>query len=307
MSAKHAEYALGIDIGGTNIRAAIISRDGEILQQEHRPTPRTPDDHMGLPDDLLAAIAECARPLLTTSHKIIGIGVGCGGQFNPKTGVMLGVNTGHPAFVNIPFAQRLQDLLGLPVFADSDVKTAAYGELRAGAGRDYQHLLCVAIGTGIGGALILNGQLVQGASGLAGHLGQFPDFKTGELLEDITGGNALGKRAIAKGILQPGQTSEHLFQNLRAGDSAAILHVTTAAQALAAVLVGLCHTFEPQAILMGGTVGVQPEYIEILNTELNIQLMKNWQSIRAIPMQLGTDAGKIGAGLRVFEALIQGE
>lgn len=303
MSAKHANYALGIDIGGTNIRAAIISPEGTIIQQEHRPTPRTPDDHMGLPDDLLAAIADCARPLLATEHRIIGVGVGCGGQFNPKTGVMLGVNTGHPAFINIPFAEHLQNALGLPVFADSDVKTAAFGELRAGAGRNYQHLICVAIGTGIGGAIILNGELVQGNAGLAGHLGQFPDFHTGELIEDITGGHALGKRAIAKGIIQAGQTSEHLFQKLRTCDAAAIHHVTTAAQALASVLVGLAHTLDPQVILMGGTVGVQPEYIDILNAELGAQLMKNWQSIRAIPMQLGTNAGKIGAGLRVFEEL----
>lgn len=301
MSATHARVAIGVDLGGTNIRAAVVTEQGEILDQNRLRTP-VDDGQLALPSVLVEAITECVEPLLE-KHDVIGLGMGCGGQFNPETGVMLGINTDHPAFVNVPLADMLRDRLSLPVYIDNDVKAAAYAELKIGAGSGYQHIICVAAGTFIGGALILDGKIVNGARGLAGHLGQMLDFQTGILIEDIAGGFPLGQRAIRAGLLNREQTTQDLFTMARAGHHEAQQFIAHAGRALGYALVGLAHFIQPEVILVGGTVGIQREYLDAINESLGERLMSNWQSIRAIPMQLGTEAGQIGAGLRVFDEL----
>lgn len=293
------DLALGLDLGGTNIRAAIVAPDGTILTRRRIDTPTLPGGHLGLPDDLVSALVDCAAPLLAETG-VLGAGLGSGGQFDPAGGVLRGINTGHPAFVDYPLAARLGERLGLPVWVDNDVKMAALGELCAGAGQGCRHLICVAVGTGIGGALILDGRLVHGHSGLAGHLGQTPDFTSGTFIEAIAGGMSIGQRAIAAGILPPQKKTSALFELARAGDSAAQTFIRDAGRQLGRVVAGLIHTFEPEAVLLGGTVGVQPEMVAAVNDSLAGTLMLNWRHITARPMALGPEAAQIGAAMRVF-------
>ncbi|MCB9450676.1 MAG: ROK family protein [Anaerolineaceae bacterium] len=301
MSANPARVAIGVDLGGTNIRSAIVTLEGIITARNRIATPLR-DGQFPPPAGLVEAIADCVHPLLDTPG-IAGIGVGSGGQFNPETGVMLGINTDHPDFVNQPIATMLSERLSCPVYIDNDVKAAAFAELRCGAGRGYQNIICAAVGTFVGGALILDGRVVNGANGLAGHLGQLVDYGTGVYLEDVAGGVPLGKRAIKHGLLQPGQTAEDLFKQARTGHTPSQQFIHNTGRALGYALAGLAHFIQPDVILIGGSVGLQPEYLEAINAGLQEKLLTNWRSIRALPMQLGTDAGQIGAGLRVFEEL----
>ena len=301
MFAKHDKLAIGVDLGGTNIRSAVVTSAGEILVQEQIHTPAQ-DGRLAPPNILIEAICECVHPLLDNGN-IIGIGIGSGGQFNPHTGVMLGVHTDDQAFVNVPFAKLLATKLSYPVFVDNDVKAAAYAELKCGAGRGYQHVICVAVGTFIGGALVLDGQLVHGASGLAGHLGQILDFQSGQYIEEFAGGVPIGNRAIQHGLLKSTQTTAELFEIARDGNEDALHFIQDAGQALGIALAGLAHFIQPEVILVGGSVGIQPEYLDAMNRGLRDKLMSNWQSIEALPMQLGTNAGQIGAGLRVFDEI----
>lgn len=302
MCAQRSVKALGIDLGGTNIRAAVVDASGTILARRRIATP----DEAGAlapPAQLVAAMRDCAAPLLVEYPDCAALGVGSGGQFNTATGMMRGINTDDPRFVDYPIGAELHAALGLPVCIDNDVKMAAYAELKLGAGRGLQHLICVAVGTGIGGALIVNGDLFQGTSGLAGHLGQIPDAQSGTEIEALAGGVPLGRIAQAQGVLSTHETTEVLFAKARAGDAAAAQVIEHAGQALGRVLVGLAHALEPQRILLGGSVGIQPEYLTAINRALEAQLMPAWRSIRAVPMQLGTDAGQIGAGLRAIAEL----
>ena len=301
MSGNPDKLAVGVDLGGTNIRAGIITPDGDILAREHIPTPQQ-DGHLALPTTLIDAIAACVRPLLDRDN-IIGVGIGSGGQFDPQTGVLHGINTQHPAFVNVSFGEPLRKKLGLPVFIDNDVRAAALAELKIGAGRGYQHVICVGVGTGIGGALIIDSKLVYGVSGLAGHIGQIVDLQTGTTIENIAGGVPLGKRAAEQGIISGEQTTEDLFIKARSGNNDAATFIASAARQLGYALAGLAHVVQPEVILMGGSVGLQPEYLAAVNVGLNNVLMEKWQTIRALPMQLGGDAGQIGGGLRVFDEL----
>lgn len=301
MFKTYGKLAIGVDLGGTNIRAGIVTVDGELLVQERIQTP-SQDGHLAPPDILIDAIYKCVYPLLSQGD-ILGVGIGCGGQFNPHTGMMLGINTDHPLFVDIPFAKMLEEKLSCPVYVDNDVKAAAYAELKCGAGRNYQQIICVAVGTFIGGALIIDGQVVNGASGLTGHLGQIMDFREGTYIEDIAGGVPMGKRAIQQGLLTKSQTTEDIFRMARNGNNNAQQFINHTAESLGIALAGLAHFIQPEVILVGGSVGIQPEYLDAINQALTARLMSNWQSIRAIPMQLGTNAGQIGAGLRVFNEI----
>lgn len=296
MSAPSPAKALGIDIGGTNVRAAVIGADGTIFARRHQLTPYE-DGILAPVERWIEAAAACALPLLADYPDCVGAGVGCGGQLDPTAGMMRGINTGDPRFIDYPIGTQLAAALGVPVCIDNDVKMTAYGEMYLGAGRGARHLLCVAVGTGIGGAVIVDGALYHGRGGLAGHLGQFPDPQTGVQLEAIAGGVPLGKNAVRDGILAAGQDTAALFAQARAGDSAAIAHIHHAAGALGRVLAGLAHTLEPERILLGGSVGIQPEYLDAANAALAEYLMPAWRDIRIHPAALGTDAGQIGAGL----------
>lgn len=292
------DYALGLDLGGTNIRAAIVTRSGQIIARQRLDTPYM-DGHMALPAALVEAMDRCARPLLD-AYPVAGVGAGCGGQFDPHSGIMRGIHTGHPGFVDYPFGAALAERFGLPAWIDNDVKMAALGELLTGAGRDYRHWIGVAVGTGIGGALVLDGKLWHGAGGLAGHLGQTPDPASGQYIEAIAGGVPLGRRAVAAGLLPEGAPTRALFAQARAGDTAAGAFIAEAGRALGRVLAGLAHAIEPEAILLGGTVGLQAEMLAAVQAGLIETLMPNWQHIPLVPMALGPDAAQIGAGLRVF-------
>lgn len=300
---ENDKLALGIDIGGTNIRAALVTRNGDIIHEAHRPTPHNPDGDLPAPDTLTAAVVDCAAPLLA-DVEVLGVGVGSGGQFNPMAGAFRGINTNRPEYVGYPFRDELAaGLNGLPVFVDNDVKMAAYGELTHGAGQAYQHLLAIAVGTGIGGAVILNRTLFHGRSGLAGHIGQLPHPDTGEMIERVAGGVWLGRRAIAAGLLSKDETTADLFAHARHGNRDATQFITDAATVFGRVLAGFVHTLEPEAILMGGSVGIQPEYLAAVNDGLQSVLLPAWQNIHAHPMQLGERAGRIGAASFVYDAL----
>lgn len=294
----HVTYALGFDLGGTNIRAAVVGLDGRIVAREHAPTPYT-GGQLAIPAAWVETMAHLAAPLLAV-FPVMGVGLGAGGQYDPATGVLRGIMTGDPRFVNYPLGERLHESLRLPVYVDNDVKAAALAELHYGAGRGLRHLLCVGIGTGIGGALILDGRLYHGSSGLAGHIGQMLTLDAGHWLEAVGGGEALRWEAEASGILREGETGEILFIKARAGDSHARALLQSAAAQVGRALAGLAHVLEPEAILLGGTVGVQPEVIAAVNAELRAHLLPNWQHITARAMQLGPDAGQIGAAARVF-------
>jgi glucokinase len=290
-----ADLALGLDLGGTNIRAAIVDREGQILARDRRATPYE-DGRLAPPERWVEALVTCARPLLV-GRAVCGVGLASGGQWDPVSGVLRGIHTGDPAFIDYPLAAELSDRLGLPVWADNDVKMAALGELRLGAGQGYRHLICCAIGTGIGGAIIIDGALFHGATGLAGHIGQVPQFETGMHIEDAAGGVFIGRLAEAAGVIA----------QIRHGDPRAAAFIKAAGFQLGMVLAGLVHVFEPEAVLLGGTVGTQPEYLVAVNAGMGEALLPNWSHIRALPMALGPDAGLIGATVRAFEACDQAE
>jgi glucokinase len=158
---------IGMDLGGTNIKAGLVTGDGKILEEREVAT-----EVQGGVDHVLNRMAEVIRGLARTSGqvKVKGAGVGLAGQINVKRGIYhSGPN--FPGWSNVPVASELEKRADVPVVIDNDANLAALGEYAFGAGRGVTEMLMVTLGTGVGGGLILNGQLYHGASDAAGEVG----------------------------------------------------------------------------------------------------------------------------------------
>src|SRR5262249_45013057 len=165
---------LGIDIGGTQIRAGMVDESGAILASR---TIATPNDL----DAFLPSLQDVIRWLLEATALPAGVGVGCKGIINPDS---TRIESLHGALHYLE-GQRLADLVGLPldvpVFADNDARVALAAEMVWGAARDRQNVLMLTLGAGVGGAVLANGHILRGHTGVAGHLGHITVDPSGPL------------------------------------------------------------------------------------------------------------------------------
>ncbi len=166
-----ASYALGIDFGGTKVLAGVIDlASGKVLGTAKKKT--SADDG---PDELMKRVVDVAEAALKSSKKkpkdLRGVGVGVAGQVDAARGLLLGTPNLSQAIVDLPMAKLLTDHFGVPAALRNDVHIAAMGEERFGAGAKVADFLCVFVGTGVGGAIVRDGELVTGAAGTAGEIG----------------------------------------------------------------------------------------------------------------------------------------
>ncbi|HLK68009.1 MAG TPA: ROK family protein [Bryobacteraceae bacterium] len=259
---------LGIDIGSTLIRAGMVDGEGAILASR---TIATPNDLEGFVPSLQDAI----RWLLEATGLPAGVGIGCKGTINPDS-TLVEILNGPLHFLE---GLRLSDLLGLPadvpVFADNDAHVAMAGEMVWGAAKGHENILLLLLGTGIGGAVVTNGQLLRGHSGVAGQLGHITVDPDGALcacgnrgcLETVFSARAIESEAWAavhRGCSstltrlfreQPQlATCRTIFQAASEGDALSISVIAKAIRALGAAIAGLLHVFDPELVILGGKV-----------------------------------------------------
>jgi glucokinase len=259
---------LGIDIGGTQVRAGMVDENGAILASRSIPTP-------GDLDTLLPGLQEAIRWLLEATSLPAGVGVGCKGIINPDS-TRVETLRGALHFLE---GVHLSDLVGLPqdvpVFADNDARVAMAGEMVWGAARGRQNAIMLTLGTGVGGAAIVNGQLLRGHTGVAGHLGHITVEPDGALcacgnrgcLETVFSARAIEGEAWAavhRGCSstltrlfreQPQlATCRTIFQAAQEGDELSASIVGKAIHTLAAAIAGLLHIFDPEVLILGGPV-----------------------------------------------------
>jgi len=259
---------LGIDIGGTHIKAGIVDELGAILASR---TVETPPDLEGFVPSLHDAI----RWLLEATSAPAGVGVGCKGIINPDS-TLVEVLPGSLHYLE---GLRLSDLVGLPVdvpvFADNDARVALAGEMVWGAAKGYQNVIMLTLGAGVGGAVIANGQLLRGHTGIAGHLGHLTVDPNGlpcscgnrGCLETVFSARAIEGEAwsaVHRGCPstltrlfreQPQlATCRTIFQAASEGDELAQSLVGNAIHVLAAGIAGLLHIFDPEVVILGGQV-----------------------------------------------------
>lgn len=314
-----ARYAIGADMGSTNVRAALVCNDGKILKLIREP---------GVPYDAsrfeqrVAQLAGLIRAVLESPEAaavpVEAIGVGSAGQVDSQ-GNVIGHNGPREIEVFMPLRSRLQELVQtqLPVFADNDSKAAAWGEFRFGAATGTRHMICLTVGTGIGGGVVVDGKLLHGANGLAGHLGfvsvdmHGPLSKSGVpgCVEDYASGTAIG--IIAQQALRGGAhskildlaggsidavTSNQVFDAEAVGDPMAKEILGQAAYALGISIVSLVHTFNPDVVVLGGGVCDRGEvFLAPVRETVRKYVMHRFQDTPVKAAMLGNQAGVVGA------------
>lgn len=282
--------AIGIDIGGTKLRAARVSGAGEILHRCVMPTPREPYAALSAIDTIIAAL----KPDATEP-----IGIGVPGRIEQKTGRILSggyVNLSGPALQG-----RLQYGKLHFITTDNDATMALIGEARAGAARNYQNVVLLTIGTGIGGAILDHGQVLHGRA-TAGQLGHLTVQHDGlpclcgrrGCVETTSSGTALRRLIAEAGFPQTTGIDDLLADG--SGPAKAVLDAW--ARPLRDAIDSLSAVLDPDLFVLGGGLGQAAARVLELYPPTS-----PWYQSPVVAAQLGDDAGIIGAGLAALERL----
>lgn len=295
---------LVFDIGGTKVACAVWAPGGELLCRDEIETravegPQAIVRRIGeLGRRVLAGVAH-SRPDLPTPSVA---GVASAGQIDADTGTVSYATFHLPGWIGFPLGQRLAENLGLPVLVDNDVNCHALAEARLGAGRPYRCFLLAAVGTGVGGGIVIDGKVHRGRLGGAGEIGQVcvepHDGRpcSGDLAGCLEVYAASSVMVAESGYASIGVLGE-AYRN-----GAEIPAVERAAGYLGRGLAIIAHVLAPEAILIGGSAGLLGgRYLEVVHRGMEQYALI---SHRAIPLhftQLGADSGLIGAALLAGE------
>lgn len=297
--------AIGIDFGGTSVKAGVVL-GSEII--DHAPPIATQD--FSNPEELIAAIVRTTEDLRSRHPQICAIGIGIPGLVNFEKGSVFNL-TNVRGWQNIPVRDLLAEATGLPVAADNDANCMAFAEWKLGAGIGYQHLVCVSLGTGVGGGIIANGNMIRGAKFGAGEIGQTSiDYQGrrghyGNLgaLEDYIGNQEIAQSAFAvyksAGIAKDLEdcTPAALAEAAEHGDEIALAHWDLIGRMLATAMMNTCWLLNPEAIVIGGGVARAGDLIfNPFREHLLEQLSGPFKdSLAIIPAAFGHEAGTVGA------------
>lgn len=302
MEPKH--LSIGIDFGGTSIKFGVV--DGkEIIATPPRVIPK---DHPE-PKDLIAAIADTVNKLKTEYPAVRAIACGVPGFVDYPTGTIHNL-TNVPNWTNIALKEQLEKLTGLPTAIENDANAMAYAEWSLGAAKGTQHAVCLTLGTGVGGGIIANGQMVRGAQFCAGELGQTTIDYKGRIgtynnpgaLEVYLGNNefaadakaAYAEAGISKSI--DACVPEYLSEYANKGCKIALKCWDEFAEKLATALATTCWLLNPEVIVIGGGVAnAGPILFDPLRKHINAQLSGPFKDHLQIKKAMfSNDAGILG-------------
>ncbi|NHC45628.1 ROK family glucokinase [Motilibacter aurantiacus] len=305
---------IGVDLGGTKVAAAVVDEDGTIVARTRSETPNTGADAT------VGAILEAVRGLREQHPQVEAVGVGAPGFIDERRSTVLFL-TNLAGWRHRPLRAELEQALGLPVVVENDANVAAWGEAVYGAGRGEEYLVCVTVGTGIGGGIIVGGQLYRGRFGVAAEVGHFRVEPNGRpcgcgnrgCWEQYCSGNALVREARwraaedregASLMLSYGDGSPEGINGLditdaaRRGDRVAIASFESVGRWLGQGLADLAAILDPGCFVIGGGVSeagdllLEPArrtYTEVLTGRAYRPLAEIRQAT------LGNDAGVVGA------------
>jgi len=299
-------YAIGIDLGGTFIKTAVVTANGNVLHKHQIDTPTTRK-----PDDIIKIMSNLVSELLEKYPQAIGIGIGSPGLVDKERN-LIRESPNFPSWINVPLRQAIADHVHLPVFLENDVNCFGLAEHRWGAGEGTKYMLALALGTGVGGAVIIEGKLYRGCSGSAGELGHIsvdrngPQCLCGNLgcLERYLG-NSWFLEAASEELSDPSlQSPVEVSERAKNGDRKAVQFLEGRGEILGSGCVSLMNIFDPEMIVIGGGLSKVGEPLfngiwKIVRERAYASLAKK---IKIVPAKLGTTAGALGAAAVGFEA-----
>lgn len=301
---------IGIDFGGTSVKLAVVS--GETLLTDIH---RIPTQQFDSPDRLLDEIAEAVAGMRGQHPGIAAIGVGVPGAVNFASGMTYNL-TNVRGWTSIPLRDILAEKTGLPTVVENDANCMAYAEWKFGAAQGTRHAVCVTLGTGVGGGLILNGDLFRGAAYAAGEIGQMSidydgvpgPYGNSGALERYIGNRQIVEMAEAiyreRGLEPPADlTPEQLAEAALGGDAIALEVWNRVARCLGSCLMSVIYLLNPEAIVVGGGVSEAGELLfaplrEALRASLTSECFDHLKLVHA---KFGNTAGILGSSAMAAE------
>ncbi len=288
---------IGIDLGGTNIRVMRVTEDGNILHEVKQPT----DVNKGinqLVDKMIQMIEDVNSP------EVQGIGIGVPGPVDTKRGLAIQV-TNIPGFADYPIGKVIQDRFDLPTYVDNDANVAGLAEAVLGAGKGKSIVEYVTLSTGIGGALIVNQQLVSGQRGCAGEIANIIVKPDGDLIGSLNKGalevEASGTALVRKANEQLNQPIEHagqVYQLAHEGNVKAKALVDEQIDLIARGLAAIAHVVDPDVFVLGGGLMKSKEYfLDALKQRFDGYILGVMRGHTQIVEAKLDDPGVIGAAM----------
>ena len=301
---------IGVDLGGTLIRAALSNRRGEIVDRREIRT---------LADEGVSAVLDRIIGLVEALHEqspgVSAVGIGCPGPLDSRSGVVYSPPA-FPGWHDVPLARMVQERTGILSSVGNDANVAALGEFEYGAGRGVRHLVYITVSTGVGGGVIVDGLLLEGRRGFAGEIGHTILEPEGPLcgcggrghVEALASGTAIARQArealdggresiIGEIAGDEGVTARTVAEAAERGDELGRELIRIAGHWLGYAMINMVHLFNPQVIVIGGGVSQSGELLlEPMRETLFDGLMPVFgEDLRIVPPGLGVDAGLYGA------------
>ncbi len=318
---RSSECAIGIDLGGTGIKAGVLSSDGQILAEWRIDTEAEQGGkHVlsrmtGLCEEILSNLPEGLD-----RNSMVGIGIGAPGIFDFDTGTLIAGANNLPGMAGTPLRSIFEEVTGLQTFVDNDANVFALAESRWGAGKGTRHMIAYTLGTGVGGGVVINGKVFHGGWGFAGELGHVTVEPEGELCNTGNHGSLemyssashianYAKRLVREGnetslsrLPENEITCKAVGEATDAGDKLAGEVINRAAYYLAIGISAAVIVVNPEVVVIGGGGALLGEK---LFKPIRKELMRRvyHQPISAVPVvpaKFGTDSGVIGAGALAF-------
>lgn len=310
------KYYVGIDLGGTNIVAGVVDEQYNILAKASTKT-NCPRPDREIARDMAKMAIQAVENAKLTMDQIEWIGIGTPGIANSRDGIIEYSN--NLGFVNTPMVKYIQEDIDKPVFVENDANAAAYGEFVAGAAKGANNAVCITLGTGVGGGIIIDGKIYAGSNFAGAEIGHTvisvdgPQCTCGrkgcfEVFSSATGLIRMTKESMAKNpdssmhklvAERSGKVSARIaFDAMRMGDAAAKAVVDDYIKYLAAGITNTINTFQPDILCIGGGVCNEGDALLLPVKDLvakEVYTRNSKQNTQIVIAKLGNDAGIIGA------------
>ncbi|MDN5293590.1 MAG: glucokinase [Eubacteriales bacterium] len=312
------KFVIGLDLGGTNIKGALLDMDGH-TREKIRISTLAEQGAEKVVDRMAGVVEDLIQWGNLDKSQILGVGVGVPGQLDYRAGKVKFAPNLH--WRDFPLREELVRRLGVPVFLENDGNVAALGEKWAGAAREARNVLAITIGTGIGGGILVDGRIYRGSGGSAAEVGHMIMDENGPLcncgrrgcLETLTAAPAIlrqAREAIAAGrktslAAQKELDAKDVFIAAERGDLVAREIIERVSHYLGLAIANLINVLNPDMVVIGGGVARAGDILinPIREKALAHSLEAAAEVVRIVPAHLGNDAGCIGAGALVFQEL----
>lgn len=310
--------AIALDMGGTQLRAAVIEPNGNIISHVKYKT-----NSKGTAEDIIKQMSDAINEVIQgiEMSSIIGMGLAIPGLVDTAKCVATRLPN-IPNLKDIPFPKILKDRFNIPVFMANDANLAALGEHRYGAGRGFHNIIYITVSTGVGGGIVVNDRLIEGTYGMAGEIGHIPLLLDGPIcrcghhghFEAFASGTSIMRQA--KGRLTDREesilwefgeklTTIDVVEAARKGDHLAIKVLRRASQYIGIAIVSFIHIFDPERIIIGGGVSHAGDTILCPIREIvDEKIMSAYRGhFDIILKSLGDNPGLLGAAVFVFDKM----